>query len=265
MEKLQAALQQARNARSEAGQAPTTSLDRGMPKAAQPLPSVWNRLKAIELSQHMLAQNFIVSRDVSKVSSPFDVLRTKVLLQMQQNNWKRLAITSPRTNSGKSTMACNLSMGLGRQENVRTMLFDCDLSSPSIHTILGHEPEFSFSQVLKDEVPFEEQGLRVGSNIAISLSRAVESDPTRLLMSDRTGHILSDIEKNFAPDMMIFDMSSMLEGDRVRAFLQHVDCALIVVRANHTQISEFDVCEREVSEQTNVLGVVLNGCTKGAM
>jgi hypothetical protein len=33
-----------------------------------------------------------------------------------------------------------------------------------------------------------------------------------------------------------------------------------VARAGATSVSQIDVCEREVAEQTNVLGVVLNQC-----
>ena len=51
--------------------------------------------------------------------------------------------------------------------------------------------------------------------------------------------------------------------DDARAFLQHVDCALILARADQTRYGDFDSCEREVGEYTNVLGVVLNGYRYG--
>ncbi len=62
---------------------------------------------------------------------------------------------------------------------------------------------------------------------------------------------------------MIFDLPSILIGDDARAFLQHVDCALILARADQTRYGDFDSCEREVGEYTNVLGVVLNGYRHG--
>ncbi len=57
---------------------------------------------------------------------------------------------------------------------------------------------------------------------------------------------------------MIFDLPSVLVNDDTRAFLKNADCALIVIRANSTRYGQFDACEREIAEQTNVLGVVLN-------
>jgi Mrp family chromosome partitioning ATPase len=59
---------------------------------------------------------------------------------------------------------------------------------------------------------------------------------------------------------MIFDLPPVLVSDDTRAFLKDVDCALIVARAGATSAAQIDTCEREVAEQTNVLGVVLNQC-----
>jgi len=49
-----------------------------------------------------------------------------------------------------------------------------------------------------------------------------------------------------------------LVNDETRAFLRNVDCALIVIRASVTRYAQFDICEQEIAEQTNVLGTVLN-------
>ena len=70
--------------------------------------------------------------------------------------------------------------------------------------------------------------------------------------------MIDRIEARYKPDVMIFDLPSVLVNDDTRAFLKNVDCALIVVRANQTRYSQFDTCEREIAEHTNVLGVVLN-------
>jgi len=85
-----------------------------------------------------------------------------------------------------------------------------------------------------------------------------EADPAKLLLAENTSKVVDQIELDFKPDIMIFDLPSILVNDDTRAFLKNVDCALIVIRADKTRYSQFDVSEREISEQTNVLGVVLN-------
>ena len=51
-----------------------------------------------------------------------------------------------------------------------------------------------------------------------------------------------------------------LASDDHVGFLPHVDCALLISAAESTTMNQLDVCEKELSELTNVLGVVLNKC-----
>ena len=177
---------------------------------------------------------------------------------MRQNNWTRLGITSPMPNSGKSTIACNLALGLGRQKEFRSMLFDLDLRDPSVAEFFAQEPEVGLSSVLDGQEHFEDQAKRIGDNLIVSMADRPESDPARIMLSERTVDTLDDIQRAYQPDLMIFDLPSVLVNDDTRAFLKNVDCALIVSRANKTRYSQFDICEREIAEHTNVLGVVLN-------
>jgi Mrp family chromosome partitioning ATPase len=259
MEKLQAALEKARSRResmaeTQAGPRQTsTAAPKGRKKA-----QAWADLKEIELSGAALRDHNVVTQQAGQKATPFDILRTKVLLQMRQNGWKSLAITSPMPKSGKSTTACNLALGLGRQGELRTMLFDLDLQDPSVSDFLGHTPKAHIADMLTGQVPFAEQAVRVGESVAVSMATRREKDPTRVLLAEQTTETLQAIEASYAPDIMIFDMPSILVGDNTRAFLRNVDCALIVTRASNTKYSHFDACEREIAEYTNVVGVVLN-------
>lgn len=255
MEKLQAALARARSQRADVSEP-----SRKPSKRSEGKPSIWGALKRVDLSAEVLQRYRVVSREASGEANSFDVLRTKSLLQMQDHNWSRLAITSPGSGSGKSTIACNLALGLGRQGNLNTILFDFDLGDPSVHTLFGVESAHNFSDVLSGEVAFEDHALRVSENVAVVLSPKPEADPTRFILSNRMPGFLDRIQKLYAPDIMIFDLPSILSGDRARAFLKHTDCALIVAMADRTRFDHLDTCETEVAESTNVLGVVMNGC-----
>jgi Mrp family chromosome partitioning ATPase len=266
MEKLQAALENARKAR-EASRGKSGSI----PPRPVRLPGqdartlaeadLWEALTPFEVEDAHLQEKRVVTRRAGPNAAPFDILRTKVLLQMRQNGWKRLAITSPMPASGKTTTACNLALGLGRQKGLRAILMDLDLRSPSVHEFFHTVPPYSIGEVLSRKVEFGQQALRLGENVACSMAQSGEGDPTQLLLSEETAEVIDDIEAAYAPDLMIFDLPSLLVNDDTRAFLKNVDCALIVVRANATKYNQFDVCEREISEQTNVLGTVLNAYT----
>lgn len=264
MEKLQAALEIAR--RKRAGDpadpiVPRSAAAMGMarPKVAETA-DPWTALRAFEPSAEALKNHLVLSGSASNAAAPFDVLRTKVLLQMRQNGWKRLAITSPLPDCGKSTLACNIALGLQRQPDLRTILLDFDLRSPSIADIFGVHPEASLSDVLEGKIDFANQALRIGDNLALSMATRVEADPTRILLAEQTSTFIETLDARYAPDLMIFDLPSILVGDDTRAFLRNADCALIVVRADKTTFAQFDACEREIGEQTNVLGSVVNAC-----
>ena len=119
-------------------------------------------------------------------------------------------------------------------------------------------PERSVGEVISGIIDFKDQALRIDDNVAVSMAKRAEQDPSKLLLADETAEVLNAIEAKYQPDLMIFDLPSVLVNDDTRAFLKNVDCALIVIRANQTRYSQFDAGEREIAEQTNVLGTVLN-------
>ncbi|WP_299648926.1 CpsD/CapB family tyrosine-protein kinase [uncultured Tateyamaria sp.] len=259
MEKLQAALARARSQRSD-----TAQIHPG-PKAKPEAPGAWDDLPRVHLSDATLRKHRVVSQAPDTSSASFDVLRTKTLLQMQQNGWSRLAITSPESSSGKTTIACNLALGLGRTNNLRTILFDFDLGDPSVHQFLGLESRHSLRSILNGRVPLSDHLQRVRENVGVVISPEPEADPNKLILSDKIGEFLDSVQDTYKPDVMIFDLPAILGGDRARAFLKNTDCALIVALAEKTRFNQLDVCEREVAESTNVLGVVLNGCHPSAV
>ncbi|MEP1356275.1 MAG: CpsD/CapB family tyrosine-protein kinase [Tateyamaria sp.] len=263
MEKLQAALQKAKKDRAEQAGKERSPQQADMPRAdiassGRGVDSLWQSLKTFDVSKEHLIERRVVTREAGPVAAPFDILRTKVLLLMRQNGWKRLAITSPMPASGKTTIACNLSLGLGRQEDLRTILMDLDLRDPSINEFFQTEPDHGIGEMLAGRVDFAEHAMRIGSNVCCSMAKVNETDPTRLLLSEITEKKIDDIQAAYQPDLMIFDLPSVLVNDDTRAFLKNVDCALIVARCNSTKYGQLDRCEREIAALTNVLGIVLN-------
>lgn len=269
MEKLQAALAKARQNREDQGlAAPAHSEVAVERRPADPsinaVDQRWRDLTTFEIDKKHLEKHRVVTHEASPAATPFDILRTKVLLQMRQNGWRRLAITSPMPNSGKTTTACNLALGLGRQQDLRAILLDLDLRDPSVNKFFQTEPRQTIGRVLSGDVDFGDQALRIGQNVAVSMARRPEADPTRLLLAEETSAVIDRIESEYNPDLLIFDLPSVLVNDDTRAFLKHADCALIVIRAGKTRYAQFDTCEREIGEQTNVLGVVLNAYMNAA-
>ena len=276
MEKLQQALNKARAARD--GDAPERGPDRVVDRTPPPPPipsagmartpnrraaprdEIWAELPQITPDPAVLKRNRLVALDAGSAATPFDILRTKILLQMRRNGWRRLAITSPTAGCGKTTTALNLALGLSRQPDLTAMMLEMDLRRPSMGTMLGHRPEQDITEMLTGRVPFAEQAVRVRGNVAISMARRASNDPTRYMLSHETIETVDMLERTYQPELVIFDLPPLLISDDTRAFLGNVDCALMVARAEKSSVSQIDTCEREIAEQTNMLGIVLNQC-----
>lgn len=264
MEKLQAALERAREKRGDADPAANR------PKAGaasarkagnqETISERWAALTSFDPSSKRLQQSRIFSGEATSDAQHFDILRTKLLLEMQKNGWKRIAITSATPGSGKTTTACNLIAGFGRQPELTGILFDLDFRRPSVSKFFGVVPQASLQDVLMGDAAFADQALRLGDNTAISMTPKAIKDPAKLLTHSKTSEVLDQIQADYDPDIMLFDLPPVLVSDESRAFIQLVDAVLIVASANANSVSEIDEVEREVAQYSNVAGIVLNKC-----
>lgn len=272
MEKIQAAIAKARATRTGSVPGPDRTPEGPMPPAPpaparRPAPSAagadhhadrWAALPGFQPEPALLARNHIVTLTGGHAAMGFDMMRTRLIQQLQANGWRRVAITSPGAGCGKSTISLNLGFSLARQPELRTLVAEVDLRRPSLARMLGLRGQHSFAQVLAGRAPLADHALRHGDNLAIASNHTASRNPAELLHSSTVGPALDAIEADYAPDIMIFDMPPMLASDDTMAFMPHVDCVLLIAAAGTTTIAEIDSCERELAAQTNVMGVVLN-------
>jgi Mrp family chromosome partitioning ATPase len=262
MERLQAAIEKARAQRGDDPSPnvapPSTPQSAPPPIAAQ---GSWESLAEFRYRKKLLHRNRIVTLEGGQESAPYDMLRTRVLQQAKHHGWRRIAIVSPHSHCGKSTITANLAFSLSRQRNLRSMFLDLDLRRAGLTKILGYTGPYNMADVLEDQVSFADHAQRFGTNIVFGLNNDTKvHTPAEILQNSKTKEILDGIEATYAPDIMLFDMPPLMASDDNFGFLQNVDCALLVVAAEKTSMSQIDVAERHVAELTNVMGIVLNKC-----
>nr|WP_225165451.1 CpsD/CapB family tyrosine-protein kinase [Ensifer sp. IC4062] len=222
---------------------------------------LWDSLPPLRVDSAILAQNRVVTANRSNPTrTPFDMLRTKILQTLRQNNWTSVAITSPTPACGKTFLALNLAFSLADQKDCRTLLVDVDLRRPQIGERLGVTGLPPFESFLNGQREISEVFLRYDSNLAVGVNGQPVQFSAETLQSPETTRVLRELRQKMSPDVILFDMSSMLSTDDVIAFLPNVDCVILVAAAEQTTLSEVDSCEQYLSEKSNVLGVVLNNC-----
>lgn len=266
MERIQAAIQKAKEKRGDGssgpvvsgGTAPRRGAEVSAPQAAG---GIWDELKVFEPDPRAMNRNRIVTFDNSdRGHVTFDMIRTKTLHVMRQNGWTSLGITSPTAGCGKTTTAVNLAFSLAHQRDLRTLLVDLDLRHPAVASHMGLHEKHSMAEILQGTGAISDNFVRYGSNLAIGTSAAPIRNSAELLFSSVTAEAVAELRQVFRPDIIIYDLPPTLVSDDVMAFVPHLDCVLLVAAAEKTRLDEVDKSERDLAERTNVLGVVLNKC-----
>ncbi len=252
MERIQSALAKARSARDR-------KLQSGNP-SANGANNPWQELAEIRPDQSVLDRNRIVALHPGQNAASFDVMRTNLLRTLRANSWTRVAVTSPTPGCGKSTVALNLAFSLARLTDKRVLLVELDLRRPSLLAMLGQSNGTQFAAGLTGGELDMGHVKRVGPNLALALSARGVASPAELLSAPRTADLIDELEARLRPDVILFDMSPLLAGDDALAFLDQVDCALMVAAAEETTVAEIEKCGKDLAKRTQVLGVVLNKC-----
>ncbi|MHA6262896.1 CpsD/CapB family tyrosine-protein kinase [Arenibacterium sp. CAU 1754] len=272
-DRLQQAIQKARDERGKTDTAHSASpRTPGRPgrasstTSAENLRAAWQELAPLHMQPKTILRNRLVAYSSGEHAIPYDMLRTKVLQQAKKNNWKRIALVSPSSACGKSTTAANLGFSFSRMSEVRTIVLDFDLRRMGLAKILGQKVKYGMRDVLQRQVTFAEHGLCHDGNVAFGLNSKVGANPSEILQSQQAAEVLDEIEATYKPDIMLFDSPPLMSSDDSHGFLRHVDCALLLAVAEKTPMDQIDVCERQLSELTNVMGIILNRCryTTGA-
>lgn len=252
MERIQSALAKARAARDRklSGTTGAKGLGEGP----------WSTLKELTLDPVRLARNRIVALNPGLAAASFDMMRTNLLRTLRANGWTRVAITSPTPACGKSTVAANLAFSLARLADTRVLLIELDLRHPSLQSMLGQPGAQNFAGSLAMGQLDLGQVRRFGPNLAIAMNSSPMESSAELLSSAQTADLIDELEAQLRPDVVLFDLSPMLVGDDAMAFLDQVDCALMVAAAEETTSAEVEKSGKDIAKRTQVLGVVLNKC-----
>jgi protein-tyrosine kinase len=265
MEHIRAAIDKARQERQATGKSDTKPLrvqaKSGTEAGHAAVSEAWAALQTFDVNPKRLKRNRVLTYQANPDAAHFDVMRTKLLHEMRSNGWRRIAITSPNTKCGKSTISLNLAFSLARQSDIRVMVVELDLRRPSIARMLQlPKSDLNFAAALTGQAPAAEQIRRHRNNLAIAVSQHSAPDSAELLQSVTAAHTIDEIEALYQPEVMIFDMPPMLVVDDTMAFIDQVDATLLIGAAESSTLEEISRCKQDLATRTNLLGVVLNKC-----
>ncbi len=235
--------------------------DRGpvLPESLEIVRGAWEGLPQLILDHDVAANNRVITLNrSSQAHAAFDMMRTKLLRVLRENNWTSVAITSPTPACGKTCIALNLAFSFANQKDCRTVLMDLDLRRPQIGKTLAIKNAGSMESFLKGDAVLRETFFRYGDNLAIAANRQPVHFSAELLQSATAARALEEMRQEIKPDVILYDLPPMLSTDDVLAFLPNVDGVILIAASDESTVREVDVCEQSLREKTNMLGVVLN-------
>lgn len=239
------------------------SLADGMSDQPEPAPRVAlsGLLTAARLDPAHLRRQRVVAMDRGHpAAAAFDLLRTKLLRAARRNAWLTIGLTAPDARSGTTVVAANLALSLSCQADCRTLLLDLNLRNPRLASVLGIAKGARFERFLRGEAEIGGSLLHHGGTLAIGAAGAPDPSAAELLQARATATRIAQIEPDLQPDIVLVDAPPVLQRDDFQATLGLFDAVLLLADARHTQMSDIDRCEREISEQTDIAGIIVNRC-----
>ena len=227
------------------------------------IPTTAPYISEVELDRaHLVANRIIAHGQPTRLSRPFDMLRTQVLQAMDAKNYRVVGITSPTPSCGKTVTAINLALNIARQLERSVTLVDLDLQKPRVASTLGVGDCASVSDVLLGRATLSEGTLYgcIDSQRLALLPAKETFGSSELLASSATAAFFQDLRHAFPSSTIIIDLPPILSTDEVISVLPHLDCAILVAAVGQTKLSEIEDCTHHL-KGTDVLRVVVNKTT----
>lgn len=192
------------------------------------------------------------------ITSGFDVLRAQLSQTFRKRDMRVLGICSPRSGAGASFTAAGLLASFARRRVQRVVGLDLSLPNPSLHRYFEVQSTASILPLIEGDVPVESHLLRATPKLALGLGARQADLMGSVIPSHGLAGALLSIQNVLAPEIVICDLPPLLEGDASLSMLPCLDAVLLVADARRTKASDIAACERSLSDQATLLGVVLN-------
>jgi len=199
----------------------------------------------------------MINGDNHQFNEAMRTIRTGIMLSAIDNPHKVILVTSSTPGEGKSTVAANLAIAMGRMENV--LLMDADLRRPTIakHFAMSTK-ENGLSELIAGTAEFKDCLERNEEyNIDVMHAGIIPPNSLELLASNRFKVVLKSLENHY--DRIIIDSTPVQAVSDALVLSKHARGVVYVVRADSTSDRVVKTCIKRLREvDAPIIGVVLN-------
>ena len=202
---------------------------------------------------------FITLYDIeSPINESFKTIKTRIQYSIANSeSSKIILVTSPAEHEGKTFVSINLA-GSFAQSNKKTLLIDCDLRRPRIHTVVGANKKPGLVDHLTNNVKLDDI-IRVIKPTYLSYitSGSILPNPVPILESKLMQNFLENIREFF--DVIIIDTPPIVAVVDAEILAKVVDGTVLVLSADKTETRlMMEAVELIKNNKAQFFGTVLN-------
>jgi len=216
-------------------------------------------IEGIDIENSPSHEFLMGEKNKSNISEAFKALRTRIQFsKLEEKPLKSILITSSIPSEGKTTVAVNLG-GSFALTGKKTVIIDCDLRKPRIHSLFNMERYPGISDYLFSNCSLEEITRKTElDNLYVMTAGTIPPNPSEILGSAQMKKFMDKLEEMY--DVIIIDSPPFLSVTDAEILYNLADGAILIAQSNKTiKQAFFSTYQRLTSmNKHNLLGVVLN-------
>lgn len=218
----------------------------------------YTRTRVIDIAPHVLERHRVAAVANDATADAFRLLRTQVLMQMRQNGWQTLAVTSPNKGAGKSTVSLNLAISFAMEVDYTSLLVDADLRDPDLRHMLELPPGPGLADYLVGKAEIEDLLLHPNiGNLVVLPGGAPVANTSELMRSPMMADLIRELRGRYPDRLIVFDVPPILSGADTLALSAYMDATILLVEECKTARDDIErSCD--LLRHSNLIGVVLN-------
>lgn len=198
-----------------------------------------------------------LAEPTSTAAEAFRRLRTNVQFADVDRPLRTLAVASPQSGDGKSTIVANLAVAFA-QSGKQVIVVDADLVTPVQHLIFGASSSSGLVQVLGGDLTVQTALQEtVAPGVRLLPAGATPPNPAQALSSPRMDGIIGGLLE-FA-DILVFDTPALADLADSALFAARADGVLLVADSGTSRRGDMRSARDLLNRvHAHVLGAVLN-------
>ncbi|MFO8073395.1 MAG: polysaccharide biosynthesis tyrosine autokinase [Polyangia bacterium] len=201
---------------------------------------------------------FVHEKPKSQVAESLRSIRTNLLFMTADRPVRRILITSPSPQEGKTTVAANLAIVMA-QSGSRVLLVDTDMRRPRIHKAFGvRRNNRGISTMILKESTAEDSIVESGvPDLDLLMCGPTPPNPAELLHTDAFHRVVDDLSARY--DRVIFDSPPVGVVTDAAILSKSVDGTVLILKSLSTtrdSVKHAAGVLRDIDSE--ILGAVLN-------